>query len=169
MPLLPKALDKALDFTPEDLAANQRGRLTKQQRTRIILMNILPMIIGVGIPFFFLIAVTVIILQRPPEPGNFLFLACLMLMALIFGILVWSGLATLYADLRAGSVSSAVGVAELREKRGPGGRRCFYLKIDTVEFLIEPGVYWSIIAGERYEVFYMPAAMIVVSAVRRDQ
>jgi hypothetical protein len=160
-------LRAAFDFTPEDLAANQRGELTENQRSRIRL-KLVQNLIGFSVLLILPFIAFVTILQRSMDGADVMMLLCSTLWTGGVAALGWLTIADARSDLRKGKVLSVVGTPELRVRRGYRGARITYWRFDTVEFLVDAGGYDLFKTGQRYQVFYTPATKLIVSVVLLD-
>lgn len=160
---IPYRLSKVLEFTNEDLAANQRGEMSDQQRQRLRDRRLWALILA-GVMLIFPIIGLIVILQRPLDAGGVFILVLAAIWILLFGGIGWLAVTQTRSELRSGQVVSVTGVAKLEQVnvyKGPN----FYLTIETVKFRIDAGVYWTFKAGERYQVFYTPESMVILSAI----
>src|SRR5262245_23783046 len=125
-----KKLSEELDFTDEDLAANQRGELTEHQRKRLRKKRMWASII-VGVMMIPPLIGSIIVLQRPLDSGGVFVLVVAILWILFFSLMGWLTIPDIGSDLRSGRVLSVTGRASLH-KTARGGH--FNLHIDSFEF-----------------------------------
>lgn len=159
-------LTRAFDFTNDDLAENQQGRLSDKQRKRLRER----MIVWSLASGFFLIIFSVLligVIRNADDLLGYIVAALIALFVLIFATGLWTTIHDTRSDLRQGIVASVTGVAEPFSRRGYRGRPFHHLKIGTLEFDISPR-YPAFRANTRYQIFYSPVTKIILSAVRLD-
>ncbi|HRF47598.1 MAG TPA: hypothetical protein PLC98_08245 [Anaerolineales bacterium] len=167
---LARALQEALDFTPDDLAANQTLQLSGRQRTNLI-MGTLGLAVLLSVLFLFPI---VMFLGFVVSEGGFGVVdSSDMMPFLCFGgiMLIVDGviLLTIIAGAReafAGRVESITGhLDETSEVRGSGKSRrtYYYYVIDGQKFQVTPAAHKASIENLRYRLFYLPRSKKVVS------
>jgi hypothetical protein len=159
-------LARAFDFTKDDLAENQQGRLSDKQKTSLRERMIVWSIFG-SLAFIWCSVIVIGMMRNVVDLFGFI-LTCFVAL-FVFGI--GYGLFTLIrdsrSDLRDGVVASVTGLAEPYTRRGYRGSTVNYLKIGTLDFMISPR-YPAFRAETRYQIFYAPATKVILSAVRLD-
>lgn len=162
------ALSKVLNFTEEDLTANQRGQLSEAQRARLRSQMVYW---GSGGGFMFLIMAIALIwlLSIPFDLLSLIGLVVVGLLTLVFGVGTWFEVSERWADLRKGVVLSATGAAEPYIRSRIQGSEYYSLKIGALEFGISSPAYYGLNPGNRYQIFYTPKTKIIMSAIHWDE
>jgi hypothetical protein len=156
-------LARAFDFTADELAENQQGRLSKKQRTRLRERMIFRSFVF-GLFFLMTSAMSIGVIRNAVDLFAFILAAPVALIALTMFCLLWTTIRDTRSDLRHGIVTNVIGVAEPHTDEGYRGPY-FYLKIGTLTFTLDSPTFR---ADTRYQVFYVPATEVIVSAIRLD-
>jgi hypothetical protein len=158
-------LARAFDFTNDDLAENQQGRLSDKQKTslreRMIFVGL-----AIGFILTFLSVILIGLIRNSDNLLEYMVTGLVALLVFVFAAALWGGITDTRSDLRQGVVASVTGMAEPYTRRGYRGWDN-YLKIDTLDFMISPH-YPAFRAETRYQIFYAPATKVILSAVRLD-
>ncbi|MEO8610704.1 MAG: hypothetical protein ABI690_22595 [Chloroflexota bacterium] len=161
------ALSRILNFTEDDLMANQRGQLSEGQRSHLRSQMVLwgsgggLMFVIMGIAFIGLLTVQLDLL-------SLIGMAVVFVLMLVFGAGTWFEISERWFDLRKGVVLSATGAAEPYIRTRIHGNEYYALKIGVLEFKISSPAYYVFDPGNRYQVFYTPTAKAIVSAIQLD-
>ncbi len=161
-------LMNALNFTPDDLAANRRGRYTLRQRDQLIqaLGSILPIT-----ALFFLLGLLFFAADTSLEFYQHIMSSqsvglTLVGFALFIAIRYWF---PLILDLLSGEVTTVTGLAQPSYGLYRGRLNVeYYLKIDIKTFHIQWETY-QVIDSHRYSVYYTPCSMRILSAERLEE
>jgi hypothetical protein len=86
---------------------------------------------------------------------------------LMVSALVWVVVIGLRTDLRQGIVLNVTGQAVLYVNPRP--TRHYVMKINGMDFDLPNLAHQAILSGSPYQVFYVPASKLIVSAVRVDE
>lgn len=154
----------ALDFTADDLAANQQGTISEAQ-LKHLRRELAITALGGGV--FTLVSLGFVV-ALVNTGGHFLLVLIMLLIALFLGGTTWVLSREKWVDLRGGVVLSASGITQTRKEPRARIGYAFFATIDTLEFRIEPPAYYAFYPGNRYQVFYTPAEKRILSAVRLD-
>jgi hypothetical protein len=157
-------LDEALNFTAEDLDANRDGRLSKRQTARLRARNGFGLIIGNLLVLALVGGGLWIVTLGSAVTGSLLVMAG-------GGLFVLSrrGRGDYVAAVDAGAVDTETGALTLdtRDYKNPNGVMTEYLvTVGTETFVVSQDAYiaFSETPAERFTVYYLPGARILLSA-----
>jgi hypothetical protein len=162
---LNNSLQKALKFSPNDLEANRRGRLSEKQR--LTLQNQLIWLLFV-IPAFVIywglcsnsIMSFLTLRFKSPETSRLIFVGSSAVVAVVLCIV---SVQTLVDCLR-GKVGTIETTLGLEIRKGP--KDSTVLMVDTGEriFKVERDVFEAFHDGEHYAIYYLPLSNRIVAA-----
>jgi hypothetical protein len=166
----PTTLSRCLDFTEEDLAANQQSRLSVRQSARLRRGIVNYAIVGGS---FFLVFgyvfITLFVHGIQIDLADVVLIVVVVLLTLMFGIGTWLEVSKRWSDLRKGVVLSVTGIAEPYIRSRVRGIEYHSLKIAGLDFQLPDPTYHAFYSGNRYQIFYTPRVKFIVSAVRLDE
>jgi hypothetical protein len=154
-----KMLARAFDFTVDELAENQQGRLSKKQRTRLRERMIFRSFVF-GLFFLMTSVMSIGVIRNAVDLFSFIIVSPVALFSLWMFYMLCTTIRDTQSDLRQGIAASVTGVAEPYKIRGT-----IFLKIGTLTFTLDSPTFR---ADTRYQVFYAPATKVILSAVRLD-
>ena len=160
-------LMSALNFTPEDLAANREGRLSEPQRERLRAARRRTLRIGIAsIVVVVLLATTALYFGQVNEAGvlSFVGVALTICGAAVSGVLVrnWYRLTS---DLERDTVQTLAGTVE-HTVRVSGRVANYILRIDGQELNVPKPVFLSLQNGGQYRLYRTPAAQVLLAGER---
>jgi hypothetical protein len=156
-----------LNFTDEDLPANQQGKFSAAQRKRFR-RDFMLQIVVIGM-LFFLLYVAVRFVSEPKDLLTTIAGIILFPIVLVVGIGIAMVVREKWADLRDGRVLTATGVAEPYVKSVIRGIPRHAVKIGLLDLQLPEPMYRDVFySGIHYQVFYTPNSKMIVSAVRLD-
>lgn len=162
------ALSRVLNFDEDDLTANQRGQLSEAQRARLRSQMVF-WGSGGGLMFLIMAVALIGLLNVQIDLLSLIGMVVVGLLMLVFGAGTWFEVSERWADLRKGVVLSATGAAEPYIRSRIHGSEYYSLKIGALEFRISSPAYYTFYPGNRYQVFYTPAAKFILSAILLDE
>ncbi len=166
-----RALQDALDFTPDDLQSNRELQLSGRQRNGIVFGVVgLLLLLGVLLAIPLIVFATVALSDgglRSLDRSDTIPLLCfggimLAIMAVVVGVIIRG-----VREALTGKVDSVTGyLTETTEVRGSGKSRhtYYYYVIDGRKFQVTPAAHKASIEGMRYRLFFLPRSGKVVSA-----
>lgn len=164
-----QALMMEMRFGPDDLEANQQGRLSEdqasylrqQQRRAVLIGAVAFMILALLATILFYVA------QQQDSPIlTMLGIALTICNAIMTGILARNWY-RINADLSSGQIASQDGLLT-RTIRRAGNSSQYLVGIDAVRFSVKKGAFKLFRHEERYTLYYAPTAHILLSAEPKD-
>ena len=154
-----------MNFTDEDLEANQTQRLSPNQQLRLENMRKRILQIGGGLFFVFTVLATILIFWEQQNDSTILSIVGILLTicnAIMIGMLgrQWMRIST---DLRLNEVELIQGEME-RIVRASGRTNNFILRINEVEFSVKKEVFQQFRHEQEYVLYATPYTHILFSA-----
>jgi hypothetical protein len=156
---MPKMLARAFDFTPEELAENQQGRLSDKQR-KSLRKRMIFRSLAFGFLFVQGSILSIGVIRNAVDLFSFIIVSPVALSSLWLFYMLYTTIRDTYSDLRQGIAASVTGVAEPYIIRGSP-----YLKIGDLEFTLN---YPTFSVSTRCQIFYAPATKVVLSVIQVD-
>jgi hypothetical protein len=164
-----RRISRSLDFTEDDLATNQQGKLSEAQQ-KMLRRSLRYHLVGGGFLTFLFAFLLISGLSRQREWHILASVAVivLFLMTVVCGFATVHSVRERQADLNAGTVLNITGVGEPYISSWYRGTPSYSLKIGGLEFRLRDPAHHAFYPGNTYQVFYTPNAKIIVSAIRLD-
>jgi hypothetical protein len=159
------SLSEALQFTPDDLAANREGRLSAAQSERLRHLRRRSVMVGLSmIVLIGLVAAALLFVALRNQSGilQLVGIGVTITNAAITGVLARNWL-RLSGDLRDGRASALTG--EARHTIRVTGRIANYLlRVEREEMNVSKPVFFAFEEGRRYRFYRAPASRVLLSA-----
>ena len=145
---------RAFHIGPDDLAANRSGRLSARQ-VRRLQRSVVWNLVGVVVMIAGIVAILLLVAERPLRPVQVILSAVLVLAAAIMGIV---HVARLREDVHDDAVICLAGPARVRMQ----GRAGWYLYVANRRFRM-PVQFWHLPVEAPYRVYVAPRASRIVA------